>query len=80
MKRIKEKEIEIVVYEPTLKEDEFYKSKIIIRPDKFKEISNINLVDRLNGKLKDVEEKIYIRDLYERNQAYGKNSCFSNKL
>ena len=64
MKRIKAKGIEVVVYEPVLDEDQFFNSKVIKDLDEFKKISDIIVANRLSEKIKDVEFKIYTRDLF----------------
>ena len=63
MKRIKAK---VVVYEPTLKEDNFFNSRVIKDLDEFKNISDVILVNRNDNILDDVKDKIYTRDLFSR--------------
>jgi len=66
MKRIKAKGIEVVVFEPTLQEDEFYHSRVIKEFDEFKHISDIIVANRLSDDIKDVVDKVYTRDLFSR--------------
>ena len=66
MKRIKAKGIKVIVYEPTLKEKEFFRSEVINDLDKFKELSDVIITNRLTAEIKDVEDKVYTRDIYKR--------------
>jgi UDPglucose 6-dehydrogenase len=66
MKRIKAKGIEVVVFEPTLTESEFFNSRVIKDFEEFKRISDVIVTNRLSDEIKDVIDKVYTRDLFSR--------------
>ena len=66
MKRVKARGIEVVVYEPVLKEETFFDSKVIRDFEEFKSKSDVIVSNRLSEDLYDVKEKVYTRDLFRR--------------
>ena len=66
MKRVQAKGIDVVVYEPTMKEDTFFRCRVIRDLDEFKRLSDVIVANRFNPDLEDVRDKVYTRDLYYR--------------
>ncbi|MBF0470187.1 MAG: nucleotide sugar dehydrogenase [Gammaproteobacteria bacterium] len=64
MKRLKGKGVEVIVYEPTLNEDEFFHSRVIQDLDSFKQESDLIIANRLHDDISDVSAKVYTRDLF----------------
>lgn len=64
MKRIKAKGIEVILFEPSLVDDEFYNSKIIKNLEEFKNVSELIVSNRMADELIDVKHKVYTRDLF----------------
>jgi len=65
MKRLKAKGIEVVIYEPVLEDEYFFNSKVIKDIDEFKKISDVIVANRIEDAIRDVQEKVYTRDIFE---------------
>ena len=64
MERIKAKGVEVVIYDPAIKEEAFCNSRVINDLEQFKSMSNVIVANRKEDMLKDVEDKVYTRDIY----------------
>jgi UDP-glucose 6-dehydrogenase len=64
MKRIKAKGIEVIVYEPALKDELFFNSKVVNDLDEFKRVCDIVIANRIDYNISDIKFKIYSRDIF----------------
>ena len=71
MKRLKAKGIKVIVFEPELKETDFFNSRVETNLTAFKNNVDIVLANRMNAELADIEEKVFTRDLFGVDE-YGK--------
>lgn len=66
MKRLGARGIKVMIYEPTLKEPEFFNSKVIEDLEEFKRLSDVIITNRWSEELADVKDKVFTRDMYQR--------------
>lgn len=66
MKRIKAKGVEVIIYEPTMEQSDFFHSEVVTDLDEFKRRADVIVANRPSANLEDIPEKIYTRDIYGR--------------
>lgn len=66
MRRIMDKGIKVVIFEPTITDENFQGCPVIKDIEEFKRISDVILTNRLQTEIEDIKEKVYTRDLYKR--------------
>ena len=66
MNKLKDKGVDIVIYEPSISDDKYLNYKVIKNLDEFKKISKMIIANRYDSSLDDVKEKVYTRDMFGR--------------
>ena len=66
IKEIRKKKIEVIIYDPSIKENSIFKCKVIDNFDEFKKNSSIIIANRFNSDLNSVKDKVFTKDLYKR--------------